>query len=98
MSAGPDYIDPRSKVDRSGGVAVESNRECSLKIAEEDLIQASQAGDEVAFESLYKTYRGPIHHFITRLCGNPDYAEDLTQDSFIRLWEKIGQFKFESSL
>lgn len=76
---------------------MESNIKCSLKIAEEDLIQASQAGDAVAFEGIYKIYRGQIYRLITRLCGNPDDAEDLTQEFFIRLWQKIGQFKFESS-
>jgi len=50
------------------------------------------AGDHGAFERLYRAHVGRIHALARRMVGD-DVAEDLTQEVFIRAWEKLGTFR-----
>ncbi len=50
------------------------------------------------FENLYKTYSLPIYCLCLRMTGNPDDAEDLTQETFVRLLQKHDTFRGESTL
>jgi RNA polymerase sigma-70 factor, ECF subfamily len=38
------------------------------------------------FQVLYEQYAGDVHRFALYLCGNPALAEDITSDTFVRLW------------
>lgn len=40
------------------------------------------------FKSLFAQYYTPIKNFLYYKCGDIDLSEDLTQDAFIKLWEK----------
>ncbi|MFC5604561.1 sigma-70 family RNA polymerase sigma factor [Sporosarcina koreensis] len=35
-------------------------------------------------ESLYKQYARPLYHYLLKLCGSKQLAEDLTQEAFVR--------------
>lgn len=50
------------------------------------------------FGGLYATYRPRIYCLCLRMTGNYSEAEDLTEDSFLRLFHKFGSFRQESSL
>jgi RNA polymerase sigma-70 factor (ECF subfamily) len=50
------------------------------------------AGDQGAFERLYRAHVGRIHALARRMVGD-DVADDLTQEVFIRAWEKLGTFR-----
>lgn len=50
------------------------------------------AGDHAAFERLYRGHVGRIHALARRMVGE-DVAEDLTQEVFIRAWQKLGTFR-----
>lgn len=63
---------------------------------EASLIQAATAGDEGAFERLYRRHVARIHTLVRRMVG-PDQADDLTQDVFIRAWNKLPTFRAESA-
>ncbi|UGU17422.1 RNA polymerase sigma-70 factor [Sinomicrobium kalidii] len=39
------------------------------------------------FEKLFKRYYAWLCHYVTKLSGDPDLAEDLVQEVFIKLWE-----------
>lgn len=39
-----------------------------------------------AFKELYMRYKIPIYNFILRYTGNREIAEDLLQETFIRIW------------
>lgn len=56
-----------------------------------DDVALAQAGDTKAFERLYRRHEVRIHTLCRRMVG-PELCEDVTQDVFVRAWEKIGLF------
>ena len=62
------------------------------------LARASAAGDTGAFETLYRRHLGRVHGVILRLVGHQhSRAEDLTQEAFVRAWQALPAFRFESA-
>jgi len=53
-------------------------------------------GDRRAFERLYRTHVNRVFSVCTRMCGSRVRGEELTQDVFVRAWEKLPQFRGES--
>lgn len=49
------------------------------------------------FESLYVSYRPRVWSLCLRMTGNPDDAEDLTQETFVRLFQKLDTFRGDSA-
>ncbi|MDQ3069713.1 MAG: RNA polymerase sigma factor [Acidobacteriota bacterium] len=54
------------------------------------------AGDALAFERLYQTHLNRIHGLVRRMAGPRD-AEEITQDVFVRAWQKLGTFRGDSA-
>jgi RNA polymerase sigma-70 factor (ECF subfamily) len=66
--------------------------------ADADLVRRAAAGDVRAFEALYRRHAGRVHGAVWRLSGmNEARAEELTQEAFVRAWQKLGSFRFESA-
>ncbi|WP_165967494.1 RNA polymerase sigma factor [Luteimonas aestuarii] len=62
------------------------------------LVRASASGDAFAFEALYRRHAGRVHGVILRLVGHQhSRAEDLTQEAFVRAWQALPGFRFESA-
>ncbi len=53
------------------------------------LIQRILAGDENAFESLVRKYQKQVHALAFRKVGNFQTAEDITQETFLRVYQKL---------
>ena len=53
-------------------------------------------GDAHAFARLYREHAGRIHALARRM-ASPDEADELTQDVFVRAWEKLRTFRGESA-
>jgi RNA polymerase sigma-70 factor (ECF subfamily) len=63
------------------------------------LARQAAAGDVAAFECLYRRHAGRVHGVIARLVGHAGArAEDLTQEAFVRAWQALPRFRFESAL
>lgn len=61
------------------------------------LVRQAAAGDQRAFERLYRMHVDRIYGLCCRLCnGDRARAEQSTQDAFVRAWEKLGSFRGES--
>jgi RNA polymerase sigma-70 factor (ECF subfamily) len=60
-----------------------------------DVVLAAR-GDPSAFERLYRTHVARIHSLTRRMLGG-DYADEVTQDIFVRTWQKLGQFRGDSA-
>jgi RNA polymerase sigma-70 factor (ECF subfamily) len=54
-------------------------------------------GDRRAFERLYRTHATRVFSLCARMVGDRLHAEELTQDVFVRAWEKLAQFRGESA-
>jgi RNA polymerase sigma-70 factor (ECF subfamily) len=62
----------------------------------DDVARAAR-GDRVAFERLYREHVNKIFSLCTRMVGDRTRAEELTQDAFVRAWEKLDQFRGDSA-
>ena len=63
-----------------------------------DDVQAAAAGDRAAFQRLYRAHVDRIYGAILRLAGyDHARAEDLTQEAFIRAWQKLSGFRGDSA-
>ena len=78
----------------SGPAQAESSRPLSLDQAR---IQAAQAGDANAFRAVYEAHVGRVRALCLRLSGDSGRADELTQDVFVRVWERLGTFRGESA-
>jgi RNA polymerase sigma-70 factor (ECF subfamily) len=54
-------------------------------------------GDRQAFERLYRQHVNRIFSLCARMVGDRTRAEELTQDAFVRAWEKLDQFRGDSA-
>jgi RNA polymerase sigma-70 factor, ECF subfamily len=61
----------------------------------QDAAQAA-AGDARAFERLYQAHLGRVHGLVRRMAGPRD-AEEITQDVFVRAWQKLGTFRGDAA-
>ena len=63
-----------------------------------DDVRAAAAGDRQAFQRLYRLHVDRIYGAVFRLAGyDHARAEDLTQDAFVRAWQKLAGFRHESA-
>jgi RNA polymerase sigma-70 factor (ECF subfamily) len=57
------------------------------------LIDACRSGDLDAFEELYREHSGRVFALCLRMTADRALAEDLTQESFLRAWDKLSLFR-----
>ncbi len=57
------------------------------------LIEALRAGDRSAAETLVDQTYELIYASLFRLCGDADLSADLTQETYARAWQSLGQFE-----
>ena len=62
-----------------------------------ELAQKAGAGELAAFEELYRRHYRRVYSLCLRMTANPEEAEDLTQETFIQLYNKIGSFRGDSA-
>ena len=57
---------------------------------------AAAAGDLRAFEALYASHLPRVHGLVRRMTAGRD-ADEVTQDVFVRAWQKLGTFRGEAA-
>lgn len=62
-----------------------------------ELAQKAGAGDGDAFEQIYRRHFRRVYALCLRMLGDPTRAEDMTQEVFVQLFNKIGSFRGESA-
>jgi RNA polymerase sigma-70 factor (ECF subfamily) len=75
----------------------EAQRIANGSAQEAQLIEACQQGDAAAFNMLVWRWEGPLYSFVYRYVGNAAVAQDLVQDTFIRVLRSIGQYAHRGS-
>jgi RNA polymerase sigma-70 factor, ECF subfamily len=66
-------------------------------LSEAETIRRAQNGDSAAFERLYRLHSGRVFSLCVRMLKNPAEAEDLTQETFLMVFRRIGTFRGESA-
>jgi len=67
-------------------------------VDDQQLIARIRAGDPSAERALYDAHVDRLYRLVFRYVGEPDVAEDCVQDTFIRAFERIGDFRGDSAL
>lgn len=82
--SGPDRITGMGRTDAYDGPLTPE--------AERDLVRRLISGDEEAVRILYGRFGGPVYGLGLRLLASPEAAQELTQDTFVAVWRKAGQY------
>ena len=60
----------------------------------EDVLRNRPGG----FNRLVDAHKGLVWHILQRMVRNPDDTQDLCQESFLRVYRKLDQFRFDCAL
>lgn len=61
-----------------------------------EVIRAAAAGDTAAFEGLVRAYQAHVWRFLRHLLSDPELAQDITQETFVRVYRRLATFRFDS--
>jgi len=68
----------------------------ALQSAERELVARCRQGDRDAFRTLFEMYKGKVYSVALRFAGNEAAAMDIAQDTFVKLFSAVGEFRGES--
>ncbi len=74
----------------------EGDQQSEERAREAEDVSAAANGDSDAFERLYRRHVTRVYGLACRLAGS-DHAEELTQDVFVRVWQKLDTFRGEAA-
>ena len=74
-------------------IGEQANRVADAETAD---VALAASGDARAFERLYRTHVARVHSLVRRML-DADEADDLTQDVFVRAWQKLPTFRGEAA-
>ncbi len=64
---------------------------------EELIVAYCDDADEAAFAELVRRHLGTVYSFAVRFVGNEHEAEDITQETFLKAWKSIANYRVEAS-
>jgi RNA polymerase sigma-70 factor (ECF subfamily) len=64
---------------------------------DETLARLAANGNAAAFDEIYSRHRSFVYNVALRMTGNAADAEDLTQESFVSVFRRVGSFRGEAS-
>ena len=68
------------------------------KVIDKSVIERAKNGDVRAFEEIYRFYADFVFNVVLGIAQNRDVAEEITQQLFIRLYDKLRSFRYEAKL
>src|ERR671915_131019 len=77
-----------------------SRRSCSMSalVIPSDLVAPAQQGREAAFRELVRRYERPVFSLVYRMVRDRELAEDLSQETFIKVLNHIDRYRPEFKL
>lgn len=69
-----------------------------MRESESDLVRRCARGEEAAYRELVERIERPLINFVRRYIGDPSSAEDVFQETFVRVVRTLGDFKPQASL
>ncbi|MEM6794221.1 MAG: sigma-70 family RNA polymerase sigma factor [Acidobacteriota bacterium] len=67
-------------------------------MSDEDLVERHGYGEEGAFEEIYSRFGSMVYNLCFRMSGRAEVAEDLTQETFLRIHRHLARFSGRSTL
>jgi RNA polymerase sigma-70 factor (ECF subfamily) len=67
-------------------------------VTDDELVERARAGDRAAFDAIVERYQHAVFRATLAITTDPAAAEDAAQDTFVRAYRAIGDFRGESSL
>ena len=64
-----------------------------MEYSDDDLILQYRAGDQKAFDELVIRYLDQIYGFARRMTGNAGEAEDIAQETFVKVWKMLHRYR-----
>lgn len=64
---------------------------------DQELVRRVQQGDKSAFDLLVLKYQHKIVHLVNRYVKDPSEAQDVAQDTFIKAYRALGDFRGDSA-
>ncbi|MCL1822608.1 MAG: sigma-70 family RNA polymerase sigma factor [Oscillospiraceae bacterium] len=58
-----------------------------------EVVKSAQTGDNTALETLYREYTKPVYFLALKILANKEDSEDITQEVFIHMFQKIADLK-----
>ena len=68
------------------------------RVNDDELVRLAQDGDPAAFDEMVERHKGAVFRAALSALRNREDAEDVTQETFITAFRRIGTFRGESSL
>jgi RNA polymerase sigma-70 factor (ECF subfamily) len=62
-----------------------------------ELVRRAAGGDVAAYEELYRQHVGRVFGLCLRMTRDRGEAEEMVQDVFVRVWDKLGSFRGNSA-
>lgn len=74
-----------------------ATQEDKSSVSDEKLVRAAQKGDMASFEELVARHRDKIYARAFNMMRNEDEATDLSQEAWVKGWQRLKQFQGDSS-
>ena len=68
-----------------------------METPDAQLVSESILENTGSFETLVERYTQPIYNFAYRLTGNVQTAEDITQETFVKVWKNLAKYDSKQS-
>lgn len=69
-----------------------------MELEEKQLIKQIMDGDTRAFKTFIDTYKRLVAHMVFRMVANPSDREDLCQEVFVKAYQNVQYFQFQSKI
>lgn len=87
----------KTEENESGSRLMSDNLEHSSGMREREVdghvIEACRRGERSAFQELFEAYQDRVYSIALHFCGDESLAKDISQQVFLKLFTRIGQFR-----
>jgi RNA polymerase sigma factor (sigma-70 family) len=60
---------------------------------DEDLVKRAKAGSTQAYDHLVRRHQNAVRGFLRRIVYEPSFADDVAQETFLKAWQSLGQWR-----